>query len=106
MDYYLIRRRVIDVQALFRVDGSRYYYRGGWNPLAVGAFLAGVLPCVPGFLHACLPHAFPHVNAFFRDLYDYAWFIALGLSAATYALCMQAAGLGRSVPAAEYARRA
>ena len=105
VDYHLIRRRVIDLQALYRQEGSRYHYRSGWNPIAMGAFLAGVLPCVPGFLHACLPHAFPHVNAFFGGLYDYAWFIALGLSAACYAVGMQAAGLGRSVPVIKYAPR-
>ncbi len=99
VDYHLIRRRVIDVQALFREEGSRYHYRRGWNPIAVGAFLTGVLPCVPGFLHACLPQEFARVGAFFGGVYDYAWFIALGLSAATYALGMQAAGaaLGRPV---------
>ncbi|MDE2449236.1 MAG: NCS1 family nucleobase:cation symporter-1 [Gammaproteobacteria bacterium] len=105
VDYYLIRRRVIDVQSLYRAQGSRYHYRRGWNPIAVGAFLAGVLPCAPGFLHACLPRAFPYVNVFFGNLYDYAWFVALGLSAAFYTVGMQAAGQGRSVPALEYARR-
>jgi NCS1 family nucleobase:cation symporter-1 len=106
VDYHLIRGRVIDVPALYREEGSPYHYRGGWNPIAIGAFLAGVLPCVPGFLHASLPHAFPHVNALFVGLYDYAWFIALGLSAAVYGVGMQAAGLGRSVAAVRYAPRA
>jgi NCS1 family nucleobase:cation symporter-1 len=106
VDYHFIRGRVIDVPALYREEGSPYHYRGGWNPIAIGAFLAGVLPCVPGFLHASLPHAFPHVNALFAGLYDYAWFIALGLSAAVYGAGMQAAGLGRSVAAVRYAPRA
>jgi NCS1 family nucleobase:cation symporter-1 len=106
VDYHLIRGRVIDVPALYREEGSPYHYRGGWNPIALGAFLAGVLPCVPGFLHACLPHAFPHVNALFVGLYDYAWFIALGLSAAVYGVGMRAAGLGRSAAAVGYAPRA
>ncbi len=105
VDYYLIRRRVIDVQALFSEDGGQYHYHRGWNPIAVCAFLIGVLPCAPGFLHACLPRAFPNVDPLFVSVYDYAWFIALGLSAGTYALGMQAAGLARGGPVVEYAPR-
>jgi NCS1 family nucleobase:cation symporter-1 len=106
VDYHLIRRRAIDVPALYREQGSRYHYRHGYNPIAIGAFLAGVLPCVPGFLHACLPREFPHVDAFLGGVYDYAWFIALGLSAVFYAAGMRVAGLGRGVSAIEYAPRA
>ena len=92
VDYYHVRRTIIDLQGLYREQGSRYHYRGGWNPVAVGAFLIGVLPCLPGFLHASMPGALPHPGAFFDRLYSYAWFVALGLSAATYALGMQLAG--------------
>jgi NCS1 family nucleobase:cation symporter-1 len=105
VDYYLIRRRSIDVQSLFRQEGGRYHYRRGWNPIAIGAFLVGVLPCAPGFLHACLPHAFPHVSAFFANLYDYAWFIALGVSAVFYAAGMRAVGLAKEAAAMPYAGR-
>jgi len=92
VDYYHVRRTIIDVKGLYRGQGSGYYYRGGWNPVAVGAFLIGVLPCLPGFLHASLPDAFPHVSALLDHLYSYAWFVALGLSAAAYALGMRLAG--------------
>jgi NCS1 family nucleobase:cation symporter-1 len=94
VDYYHVRRTRIDVPDLYRRQGSGYYYRGGWNPVAVGAFLIGVLPCLPGFLHASLPSAFPHIGAFLDNLYSYAWFVALGLSAAAYALGMRLAGRG------------
>ena len=92
VDYYHVRRTVIDVPGLYREQGSGYHYRGGWNPIAVGAFLIGVLPCLPGFLHATLPGAFPGMNAFFDSIYGYAWFVALGLSAAAYALGMRLSG--------------
>ena len=38
-------------------DG-RYTYRGGWNPAALIAFAAGVLPNLPGFLKTAAPDAF------------------------------------------------
>lgn len=84
---------------------SRYYYWRGWNPIAVGAFLIGVLPCLPGFLHASLPRTFPQPGAVFTHLYRYAWFVALGLSAAAYAAGMRLAARRAQVPAAEYLRQ-
>jgi NCS1 family nucleobase:cation symporter-1 len=97
VDYYYVRRTAIDVHGLYRAQGGAYHYRAGWNPIALSAFLVGVLPCLPGFLHAALPHAFPHVGAFLDDLYNYAWFVALGLSAAAYAAGMRLAGFDQMV---------
>ncbi len=39
----LLRRGRYDVRALQEPAGGPYWYRGGWNPVAVGWFLAGVL---------------------------------------------------------------
>jgi nucleobase:cation symporter-1, NCS1 family len=97
VDYYHVRRTAIDVRGLYRGQGGSYYYRGGWNPVALSAFLIGVLPCLPGFLHAALPQTFPRVSAFFDGLYGYAWFVALGLSAASYAVGMRLAGFDQTV---------
>jgi nucleobase:cation symporter-1, NCS1 family len=105
VDYYHLRRRAIDVQGLYRLEGGAYSYRAGWNPIAVAAFLVGVLPCLPGFVHASLPRALPHPGAFLADLYDYAWFVALGLSAVAYAAGMRIAGFKRRA-APEYAGQA
>ncbi|MGA7538357.1 MAG: NCS1 family nucleobase:cation symporter-1 [Steroidobacteraceae bacterium] len=105
VDYYHLRRRVIDVQGLYRLGSSPYSYRGGWNPIAVAAFLIGVLPCLPGFVHVALPQALPRLSPFLGHLYDYAWFVALGLSAAAYAAGMRIAGFKR-MPAPEYAGQA
>lgn len=100
VDYYHLRRRAIDVPGLYRLEGSPYFYRGGWNPIAVGAFLAGVVPCLPGFVHVALPQALPHLSGFLSRLYDYAWFVALGLSAAAYAAGMRIAARGSARVAA------
>ncbi len=100
VDYYHLRRRQIDVPGLYRLQGSPYFYRRGWNPIAVGAFLAGVVPCLPGFVHVSLPQALPHLGGFLSRLYDYAWFVALGLSALVYAAGMGLAARGSSRVAA------
>ena len=102
VDYYYLRRRVLDVAALYREEHSRYYYRGGWNPIALVAFAIGVLPCLPGFLDASLPGSFPAAGTFFTHLYRYAWFVALALAGAAYALGMRWAASrleGRDRPA-------
>jgi NCS1 family nucleobase:cation symporter-1 len=86
-DYWLIRRTRIDVDALYRADG-RYRYRGGWNPAAVAAFAAGVLPNLPGFLKTAAPSAFAWIGPRWAAAYAYAWFIGLAAAAALYAVLM------------------
>lgn len=103
VDYYYMRRRTIDISGLYRLKDSPYSYRGGWNPIAVAAFLIGVIPCLPGFVHVSLPQALPRLSPLLGHLYDYAWFVALGLSAVSYAAGMHIGGSGRQAPAREYA---
>jgi len=103
VDYYYMRRRMIDISGLYRLKDSPYSYRGGWNPIAVAAFLIGVIPCLPGFVHVSLPQALPRLSPLLGHLYDYAWFVALGLSAVSYAAGMRIAGSGRQAPARQYA---
>jgi NCS1 family nucleobase:cation symporter-1 len=87
-DYWLVRRRQLDVAALFDVDGP-YAYRGGWNPAAVTALALGVLPNVPGFLHAAFPRAIPEVGLF-ADIYDYALIVGFAIAMAVYVAMMRA----------------
>jgi len=103
VDYYYMRRRMIDVSGLYRLKDSPYSYRGGWNLIALAAFLIGVIPCLPGFVHASLPQALPRLSPLLGHVYDYAWFVALGLSAVSYAAGMRIAGSGRQAPARQYA---
>jgi NCS1 family nucleobase:cation symporter-1 len=99
IDYYFIRKTELAVDQLYR-DGGIYHYRGGWNPAALVAFGAGVLPNIPGFLNAAFPAAFPDVGAGFKTLYTYAWFVGIVISAIVYGLMMK----GRAVPAMRPAR--
>jgi NCS1 family nucleobase:cation symporter-1 len=82
-DYWIVRRRQIDVPALYRREG-RYAYRGGWNPAALAAFAVALAPNVPGFLATAFPQSFAGVPAAFKELYGYAWFVGVLLAVAVY----------------------
>lgn len=79
-DYYLVRKKAIDIRELFNPEGKHK----GWNRAAWIAFVVSILPVVPGFLvvvGAGNKDAFP---AFFVNLYSYAWFVTFILSFIIY----------------------
>jgi NCS1 family nucleobase:cation symporter-1 len=84
-DYFVLRGRELDVTDLYR-RGGRYEYVGGFNPRAIISLLAGVLPCVPGFLNAAFPSSFPNVGPLWKSLYSYAWFAGFGVAGTLYLL--------------------
>jgi len=86
-DYWLLRGTRLDAEALFDPEG-RYAYRSGWNPAALIAFAIGVLPNVPGFLHAAAPGVFAGIGQPWTGIYDYAWFVGLFLALVSYRLMM------------------
>ena len=88
MDYFLLRKTELDVDALYDPIGQ-YSYQNGWNWRAVLAFVLAVLPNIPGFLHAAFPGSFAQVGHVFEVLYTYAWFVGLGLSAVLYYAMMR-----------------
>jgi NCS1 family nucleobase:cation symporter-1 len=75
-DYYLVRRRNLDVHDLYRRKGA-YEYRNGFNPKAIAALVTGVAIALIGL-------AVPSL----RWLYDYAWFVGFLLSGGFYFLLM------------------
>jgi NCS1 family nucleobase:cation symporter-1 len=44
---------------------------------------------VPGFLNAAFPQAFPDVEAFWKAVYSYAWFVGFGLAGTAYLVLMR-----------------
>ena len=85
-DYWVLRKRQLSLEDLFRLEG-RYTYSGGINPRAVIALVLAVLPVVPGFLHAATTPGGQVANPTFLDsLYTYAWFVTFGLSFVLYLL--------------------
>ncbi len=81
VDYFFIRDMRLDTDGLYRHDGP-YGYRGGWNPVALIALCLGVLPNIPGFLHAA--GVVEQVPAVFDTIYTYAWFVGFSISGLVY----------------------
>jgi NCS1 family nucleobase:cation symporter-1 len=89
-DYFILRRRQLDVPDLYRENG-RY---GRVNPAAVGALIVGVAPNVPGFLKSAGVISGP--PTFWDDIYVYAWFTGFFLAGILYLVEMIATGAHRS----------
>ncbi|HEX4055025.1 MAG TPA: NCS1 family nucleobase:cation symporter-1 [Tepidisphaeraceae bacterium] len=85
VDYLILRRGNLALAALYQKQ-SKYWYRGGFNPRAIIALLLGIAPCVPGFLGTI---QVAHVPPVWMHLYNYAWFISLGISGLTYLILMR-----------------
>src|SRR6266404_5479589 len=75
-DYFVLRKRQLDVDALYR-RGGRYEYEGGFNPRALWALGAGVAIALIGLVVPAL-----------RWLYDYAWFVGFLVAGAVYLALM------------------
>jgi NCS1 family nucleobase:cation symporter-1 len=83
-DYWILRRRHLDLAELFKLNG-RYSYSNGINRRALIALVVAVLPVVPGFLRAATTPGGVVTNPGFLDtLYTYAWFVTFVLSGVVY----------------------
>jgi NCS1 family nucleobase:cation symporter-1 len=82
-DYYWVRKMKLDVDGLYREQGP-YTYKNGYNPLAIVALVLGILPNVPGFLHAAGFVA--SVPPVFDTIYTYAFFAGMAISGTLYGL--------------------
>ena len=81
-DYYVLRRTKLDVESLYSKTGA-YWYTGGFHLAGIVALLAGIAPCLPGFLSTI--ELIP-TSSLWTDLYHYAWFLSFGISFAVYCL--------------------
>lgn len=88
VDYFVLRRRELVVDDLYR-RGGQYEYANGINPRALIAFGLGVAPCLPGFIVAASGAAPSTIPAIFNHLYTWAWFVSSGVSAAAYFALMR-----------------
>ena len=87
VDYYLLRRTELDVEALYSREGA-YWYGGGVHWRAMFALVLGVLPNLPGFLAASGVVASP--APLFDTVYTYAWFVGFALSGGVYWVLVRA----------------
>ena len=84
-DYFVCRKRRLDVAALYDANGA-YRFHHGYSYAGLGALVLGAAPCLPGFLVTiqAIPSAsVPHV---FVTLYHQAWFVGFALSFGLYLL--------------------
>ena len=79
-DYYILRRTQLDLPSLYLRQGV-YWYRGGYNPRAIAALIAGILPCLPGFLGTV---GWLAIDPFWKNLYHYAWFLSFVVALVVY----------------------
>jgi NCS1 family nucleobase:cation symporter-1 len=82
VDYFLIRKTELNVEDLYRSSGIY----AGVNPMAIIALVVGVIPNIPGFLANVGLYS---GSGFVVDLYNYAWFIGLGISSLVYYVLMR-----------------
>ena len=85
-DYWLLRRTRLELAELYRDGpGGAYWFSRGYNWRALVAVAAGVLPVLPGFIHAATTEGGVIADpGFFDQLYRYGVFVAFGISAASY----------------------
>jgi len=85
-DYFIIRKRALDVEALY-VRGSVYEYAAGFNPRALAALAAGVIVALVGLFVPSL-----------HWLYEYAWFVGFAVAAAVYLALMSGPDVRAMIP--------
>ncbi|MBC2582368.1 NCS1 family nucleobase:cation symporter-1 [Clostridium sp. DJ247] len=77
-DYYIHRKKLVDVFSLFKGDGGKYWYKNGFNKNAIYAWiLAAILPLAGKFIPAL------------SSLTDNGWAIGFILAMIIYTLLMK-----------------
>jgi len=85
-DYFLIRKRSLDVDDLY-IRGGIYEYTRGFNPRALFALAAGVIVALIGLFIPAL-----------HSLYEYAWFVGFAVAALVYLLLMSGPDVRAMIP--------
>ena len=82
-DYFVWRRRELNVAALYQPMGE-YRFTKGFSVVALTALAAGALPSLPGFLVQVNLLSAANAPARLVGLYHYAWFIGFAASFVIY----------------------
>ena len=88
VDYFIIRRRTLVVDSLYKRHGE-YTYSRGFNPIAIFALLLGVAPNIPGFLNSL---TIIETTGFFNSIYSWGWFVSFITGGLSYWLGMNVWG--------------
>jgi nucleobase:cation symporter-1, NCS1 family len=84
-DYFVIRKKHLDVAGLYDPQGP-YRFTNGFSLAGLGAFALAVLPNLPGFLAVVKAVPADSVPSVFHTLYNQAWFVGFALAFALYLL--------------------
>ena len=82
-DYFVCRRRQLDVAALYQSDGE-FRFTNGFSLVALLALIVGALPSLPGFLLNVKWLPAGSVPSFLAQLYNYAWFVGFAVAFIVY----------------------
>jgi NCS1 family nucleobase:cation symporter-1 len=82
-DYFVYRRRNLNLPGLYRAEGE-YRYTNGVSLVALAALVAGAAPSIPGFLVNIKLLDAASVPAALNEVYNYAWFAGFGIAFAVY----------------------
>ena len=95
-DYWIVRRRRLDLVDLYNREG-RYAYSGGYNWKAIIAVLIGVIPVIPGFFNAATtPGGIVQNPTFLDTLYTHGLFFTFTVVAIAYLLLSLLLGRSRA----------
>ncbi len=78
-DYFVLRRRRLNVPALYQARGE-YTYTNGFSIAALIALVVAILPNLPGFLVTVKLLNSNSVPEPLVRLYSYAWFVGFGIA--------------------------
>lgn len=84
-DYYVIRKKHLDVPGLYDPHGP-YRFTHGFNLSALAALAFAVAPNLPGFLSVIGAIPAESVPSIFHTLYKQAWFVGFALAFALHLL--------------------
>jgi len=85
-DYFLLRKQNLIAEDLYKEAGI-YSYNKGFNLSAIAAFIAGVIPNFPGFLHRI--QVIENISPIWDNIYSYAWFVGLPTAGLVYYVLMK-----------------
>jgi NCS1 family nucleobase:cation symporter-1 len=82
-DYYVVRKKIINVTQLYREDGC-YRYTAGFSIPGLLSFALAVLPNLPGFL--VQTKVISGVHPWMTSIYEQAWFVGFGIAFVLYVI--------------------
>ena len=82
-DYFVIRRKHLNVRALYSHDDEHSFTRG-FSIVALIALAVAILPNLPGFLVTVKLLDATSVSPFWVTLYSYAWFVGFAIAFSLY----------------------